>query len=68
MRTNTSTSITAIDSAAWDALDAMANLFGRPLLETRTGGRAGGGACLTPAGLRVIDAFGRLEAGARHFV
>jgi molybdate transport system regulatory protein len=48
--------------AAWDALDAMANLFGRPLLETRTGGRAGGGACLTPAGLRVIDAFGRLEA------
>ena len=48
--------------AAWDALDAMANLFGRPLLETRTGGRAGGGARLTPTGLRVIEAFGRLEA------
>ena len=32
--------------AAWDALDAMANLFGRPLLETRTGGRSGGGASL----------------------
>jgi molybdate transport system regulatory protein len=48
--------------AAWDALDAMTNLFGRPLLETRTGGRAGGGASLTPAGLRVIEAFGRLEA------
>jgi molybdate transport system regulatory protein len=48
--------------AAWDALDAMANLFGRPLLETRTGGRAGGGARLTPSGVRVIDAFGRLEA------
>src|SRR4249919_443570 len=47
--------------AAWDALDAMANLFGRPLLETRTGGRTGGGAFLTPAGLRVIEAFSRLE-------
>ncbi len=47
--------------AAWDALDAMANLFGQPLLETRTGGRAGGGALLTAAGLKVIEAFGRLE-------
>jgi molybdate transport system regulatory protein len=48
--------------AAWDALDAMANLFGHPLLETRIGGRAGGGARLTPTGVRVIEAFGRLEA------
>ena len=48
--------------AAWDALDAMTNLFGQPLLETRTGGQAGGGAALTPTGLRVIEAFGRLEA------
>lgn len=48
--------------AAWDALDAMTNLFGQPLLERRTGGKAGGGAVLTPTGLRVIAAFGRLEA------
>ncbi|MEP9379445.1 TOBE domain-containing protein [Aquabacter sp. CN5-332] len=48
--------------AAWDALDAMANLFGQPLLETRAGGKAGGGARLTPTGMRVISAFGRLEA------
>jgi molybdate transport system regulatory protein len=48
--------------AAWDALDAMTNLFGRPLLDTRTGGKAGGGAALTPTGVRVIEAFGRLEA------
>lgn len=47
--------------AAWDALDAMANMFGQPLLETRTGGRSGGGANLTPAGIRVIEAYGRLE-------
>lgn len=48
--------------AAWDALDAMANLFGRPLLDTRTGGKAGGGARLTLTGLRVIEAYGRLDA------
>jgi molybdate transport system regulatory protein len=48
--------------AAWDALDAMANLFGQPLLATRAGGKAGGGAVLTPTGIRVIEAFHRLEA------
>src|SRR5262245_5746033 len=48
--------------AAWDALDAMSNLFGRPLLETRSGGQGGGGAKLTPIGIRVIEAFHRLEA------
>ena len=48
--------------AAWDALDAMANLFGKPLLATRAGGRAGGGATLTPVGVRAIEAFRRLEA------
>src|SRR5262245_15066494 len=48
--------------AAWDALDAMANLFGQPLLVTRAGGKAGGGAAITATGLRVIEAFHRLEA------
>lgn len=48
--------------AAWDALDAMANLFGQPLLETRAGGRAGGGAHLTATGIRVVESFHRLEA------
>jgi molybdate transport system regulatory protein len=54
--------------AAWDALDAMANLFGRQLLETRAGGRAGGGAKLTPAGIRIIEAFGRLESEMERVV
>lgn len=48
--------------AAWDALNAMANLFGQPLLETRSGGRSGGGAKLTETGLRTVSAFHRLEA------
>jgi molybdate transport system regulatory protein len=48
--------------ATWDALDAMTNLFGRPLLETRHGGPAGGGARLTEAGRRLITSFSRLES------
>jgi molybdate transport system regulatory protein len=48
--------------AAWDAIEAMTNLFGQPLLTTRSGGRSGGGACLTPTGVRVMEAFTRLEA------
>ncbi|MDB5594193.1 MAG: transcriptional regulator, ModE family [Hyphomicrobiales bacterium] len=48
--------------AAWDGLDAMANLFGQPLLLKRAGGKSGGGAALTETGLRVIEAFHRMEA------
>lgn len=54
--------------AAWDALDAMANLFGQPLLSTRAGGRAGGGAALTATGVRVIAAFRRLEGEMARLV
>jgi molybdate transport system regulatory protein len=48
--------------AAWDGLDAMANLFGTPVIGTQKGGRAGGGAVLTPAGRSLIAAFHRMEA------
>ncbi len=47
--------------AAWDAVDAMNNLFGRPLVSARTGGRKGGGAGLTVEGEQVIATFHRLE-------
>lgn len=48
--------------AAWDALNAMANLFGQPLLQTSAGGRAGGGARITATGIRLVESFHRLEA------
>ncbi|NYZ13069.1 TOBE domain-containing protein [Azospirillum sp. RWY-5-1] len=48
--------------AAWDAIDAMNNLFGRPLVAAQTGGRRGGGATLTEEGLRLVQTFHRLEA------
>jgi molybdate transport system regulatory protein len=36
-------------------------LFGQPLVEARSGGQRGGGAQLTPSGLRVVEALTRLE-------
>ena len=48
--------------AAWDAVQALNNLFERPLVLARPGGRAGGGASVTPAGEALISAFHQLEA------
>ena len=42
--------------AAWQALDTLSNLAGLPLLEKLVGGAGGGGARLTPAGLRLLEA------------
>lgn len=47
--------------AAWDAVAAMNNLVGRPLVSARPGGRSGGGATLTADGKRLIEAFRRLQ-------
>lgn len=56
---------------AWDLVEEMNRLFGKPVLDTRKGGRRGGGACLTPAGLAVISRYraverAAMEAGAPH--
>jgi len=42
--------------AAWQALETLANLAGTPLVEKAVGGTGGGGAVLTPAGQRVLQA------------
>ncbi len=47
---------------AWDAVQALNNLFDAPLVTTQTGGPKGGAAELTAAGRAVIAAFHRLEA------
>lgn len=53
---------------AWDAVFAMNNLFGTPLVDARSGGQRGGGAHLTADGRRVIGLFHRLDrAFARSF-
>ncbi|TPE51678.1 TOBE domain-containing protein [Amaricoccus solimangrovi] len=47
---------------AWDAIRAMNNLVGRPLVAGQPGGARGGGARLTEDGLRLVESFRRLEA------
>ena len=46
---------------AWDAVQALNNLFERPLVETQPGGKSGGAAIVTPAGHAVITAFHRIQ-------
>jgi molybdate transport system regulatory protein len=47
---------------AWDAVQALNNLFERPLISAQTGGRKGGGAGITPAGAAVLRAYKQVEA------
>ena len=47
--------------SAWDAIDAMNRIAGTDLVVRSTGGRHGGGAQLTPYGLRVITLYRALQ-------
>ena len=49
---------------AWDLVEELNRLFGRPLVEARTGGSKGGGARLTPFGLAVVSRFRAIEQAA----
>lgn len=54
--------------AAWDAVDAMNNLAGEPLVERLTGGKGGGGTRLTARGAQLVQNFQAIEAVHRQFV
>ena len=45
---------------AWDGINALNNLFPKPLVITRPGGKHGGGTVLTAEGERVLAAYRRL--------
>ncbi len=47
---------------AWDAIDAINNLAGETLVQTRQGGRQGGGASLTVAGQSLLASQRRFAA------
>ena len=48
--------------AAWDAIQAVNNLFESPLVSASPGGRSGGAAQVTEQGHAVLGAFRRVEA------
>jgi molybdate transport system regulatory protein len=54
--------------AAWDAVDAINNVAPKPLVETATGGRGGGGARLTDEGRRLIAAYRTIADEYRRFL
>ena len=48
----------------WLLLKALDAMFGTPLADTATGGRAGGGARLTPLGIAVVRHYRTVETSA----
>jgi len=54
--------------AAWDAVDAMNNLAGEPLVVRSTGGKGGGGTTLTARATRLIETFHAVEREHRRFL
>jgi molybdate transport system regulatory protein len=53
---------------AWDAVDAMNNMFGEPLVMTVTGGKGGGGTQLTHTGANIVDAYKVLQREQKRFL
>lgn len=49
---------------AWDLIEEMNVLFGKPLVSTQTGGKDGGGAQLTAMGQAVVTRFRAIEHAA----
>ncbi|SMD02568.1 molybdate transport system regulatory protein [Fulvimarina manganoxydans] len=49
---------------AWDLVEEMNALFGRPVVAAKTGGRRGGGAELTPLGLSLVTRYRAIETAA----
>ncbi|MEQ1609758.1 MAG: LysR family transcriptional regulator [Hyphomonadaceae bacterium] len=48
-------------SRAWQLVDAMNNDFRKPLVESSTGGKKGGGAVLTKSGEEILSLFRKME-------
>ncbi|MGX5733535.1 winged helix-turn-helix domain-containing protein [Bosea thiooxidans] len=49
---------------AWELVDELNALFGKPVVERQTGGRNGGGAKLTDLGAALITRFRAVEQAA----
>jgi len=53
---------------AWDAIEAMNNLAGEPLVERAAGGKGGGGTRLTARGAQLVENFRKIDEAHRQFV
>lgn len=53
---------------AWEALDAMKNISGEPLVESVSGGKHGGGSRLTAAGKKLVTTYRLFQQEHRRFL
>ncbi len=49
---------------AWDLVEEMNRMFGKPLVAAQTGGKRGGGTQLTTVGLAVVSRYRAIERAA----
>ncbi len=49
---------------AWDLVDEINTMCGRPAVDRQTGGKHGGGAALTPFGVSLVERYRRIEKAA----
>ena len=49
---------------AWELIEELNTIFGKPVVESRSGGKKGGGATLTPLGLALITRYRAMERAA----
>lgn len=54
--------------AAWDAIETMNTLAGEPLVARVSGGKGGGGTCLTARGKTLVENFRLLETEHRRYI
>jgi molybdate transport system regulatory protein len=49
---------------AWELIEELNGIFGQPVVESKTGGRKGGGATLTALGLALVTRYRAMERAA----
>ena len=49
---------------AWELIEELNQIFGQPVVKSRSGGKKGGGATLTPLGLSLISRYRAMERAA----
>ena len=49
---------------AWELIDDLNAIFGQPVVESRSGGKKGGGATVTALGLNLISRYRAMERAA----
>jgi molybdate transport system regulatory protein len=49
---------------AWELIEELNSMFGKPVVDPKAGGKKGGGATLTPLGLGLISRYRAMERAA----